>query len=271
MTKSKRAPYVAGSFYEGSKVGLKKQIEGSIYRKVARKEALACILPHAGYMYSGGVAGRTVSSINVKDRVLLLGPNHTGMGSAFSIMSEGAWETPLGEVNIDTKLAAALLKNCSLLKEDSAAHEHEHSLEVELPFLQYFNPDIKIVPIAISSTDLSAFRDAGKDIAKVLASQDFKDKVLLVASSDMTHYEPQKEAERKDNSAIEAILRLDADKLAERIERLNISMCGYAPVLTLISALRELGVKKGELIKYQTSGDVTGDKGSVVGYAGIIF
>jgi AmmeMemoRadiSam system protein B len=183
-------------------------------------------------------------------------------------MTEGIWQTPMGEVKIDSVLAEKILKNSKYLQSDSLAHAYEHSLEVELPFLQYFKSSFEIVPIAFLTDDIEALKAAGKEIAAVL--KDIKDSVMLVASSDMTHYEPHEMASKKDHEAIEAILELNEDKLMEKIRRLNITMCGYAPVIAMLSAAKMLGAKAAKLVKYETSGDVTGDKSSVVGYAGVV-
>jgi AmmeMemoRadiSam system protein B len=185
-------------------------------------------------------------------------------------MTEGAWQTPLGDALIDSALAKMILSRSKYLKEDAMAHMYEHSLEVELPFLQYFRNEIEIVPIAFLSEDLSALKQVGKEIATAISVSGSKDSVMLVASSDMTHYEPQEEASRKDSEAIRAITELDEDKLFSRVRDLGISMCGYAPAIVMISAAKELGAKTAKLVKYQTSGDVTQDRVSVVGYAGII-
>lgn len=265
-----RKPIVAGQFYSGSYQGLRNQIEKLISKKTKKYQVIACILPHAGYMYSGSVAGETVSCMDLKDKIILLGPNHTGYGKEFSIMTEGIWQTPLGEVAIDSLLAKEILNHSCYLKEDSLAHMYEHSLEVELPFFQYFKPDFKIIPIVFMSDDLAILKEIGREIASVIKERKIEGSTLIVASSDMTHYEPQAQAEKKDHQAINAILELDADKLMKRVLELNISMCGYAPVIVMISMAKELGATKGLLIKYQTSGDVTGDRESVVGYAGII-
>jgi AmmeMemoRadiSam system protein B len=262
-------PVVAGQFYPSSAQALRKQIESLIDRNAERRDTLACMLPHAGYMYSGRTAAETVSAINIKSKVILLGPNHTGSGAQFSIMTEGIWKTPLGEIRIDSKLAGKILRNSKYLENDSLAHAYEHSLEVELPILQYFKNDFEIVPIAFLSDDLGALKEIGKDIAAVLSEPDIRNSVMLVASSDMTHYEPQAEARKKDEEAIQAILELDEDKLMQKIKRFSISMCGYAPVIVMLGAAKLLGAKSAKLIKYQTSGDITGDKDSVVGYAGI--
>jgi MEMO1 family protein len=262
-----RKPCVAGQFYPLSKSSLKIEIDALVDKKAEKKNVIACILPHAGYMYSGKVAAETVSQVNIKDTVILLGPNHTGNGAEFSIMTEGTWQTPLGEIKIDSDLAASLLKNSKNLEDDLLAHLNEHSLEVELPLLQYFRPDFKIVPIAFSSDNIKKLKETGASIAQVLKNNS---QVLMVASTDMTHYESQESAKKKDNEAINAILELDEDSLIEKIQRFNITMCGFAPVIVLIVAAKLLGAKHATLVKYQTSGDITGDKESVVGYAGII-
>lgn len=259
-----------GKFYPASEQGIKKIISGFIDSQKPKIDALACMLPHAGYIYSGRVAVETVSRINIKEKVILFGPNHTGRGANFSIATKGAWNTPLGQLNIDTKLAADLLEANEYLKDDFVAHAQEHSLEVELPILQFFRKDFEIVPIAFMSDDLAALKKIGEDIAGVINKNNLKDKILLVASSDMTHYESLKEAQAKDKKAIEAILNLDPDELSREVNRYNISMCGVSPVIVMLSAAKSLGAKDAELIKYQTSGDVTGDKNAVVGYAGIL-
>ncbi len=265
-----REPAVAGKFYPSSPVQLKNQIETLINKQADRMNIIACMLPHAGYVYSGAVAAQTVSQINIKDKIILLGPNHTGYGERYSIMPEGTWRTPLGEIKIDSDLAGEILGRSSYLKPDNESHIYEHSLEVELPFFQYFKADFEIVPITFLSDDFNALKKIGEEIAGAIKERNIKDSTLIVASSDMTHYESQELAQKKDKEAIQAILELNEEKLVERIQRLNISMCGYAPAITMISAAKLLGAKTAKLIKYQTSGDVTGDKSSVVGYAGII-
>jgi hypothetical protein len=265
-----RKPAVAGQFYPSSTLELKKQIESLIDKKAAKSDVLGCMLPHAGYIYSGPVAGYTVSQINIKAKIVLIGPNHTGYGTPFSIMTQGIWQTPLGEILIDDELATAILGSCEYLQDDELAHLYEHSLEVELPFLQYFKKDFKIVPVVVASNNLAELKEVGKGIASVINKLNIKDSVMLVASSDMTHYEPQGQAEKKDKLAIDAILELDEDKLVQRIQRFNITMCGYAPVVIMLSAVKLLGAKNAALVKYQTSGDITGDPTSVVGYAGIV-
>jgi len=264
-----RTPAVAGRFYEASAQALKQQI-GSLADKKADKSAvIACMLPHAGYMYSGRVAVETVSRIKIPDKIILLGPNHTGNGAPFSLMAEGAWDTPLGRVDIDAALAKKLLTGSTTLVNDSLAHSDEHSLEVEIPIFQYFKSGFKIVPIAFMTADTAALIETGKEIAAVITQEGIKDSVLIAASSDMTHFERQREAAAKDKEAIKAILELDAKQLIEKVRRLDISMCGWAPAVVMIVIAKSLGAKKADLVKYETSGDVTGDMSSVVGYAGI--
>lgn len=271
MEKSKiRKPAVAGQFYPSSNQKLKSQIEELINKQANKLDVIACMLPHAGYMYSGQVAAETVSRINIKDKIILLGPNHTGYGAPFSIMTEGIWQTPLGEVEIDNILAKQILNQSKYLEDDPAAHIYEHSLEVELPFLQYFKTHFEIVPIIVLSDEIDILKEIGRDIARVVKESNIKDKTLIVASSDMTHYESQAQAVKKDKEALEAILQLDENKLMQRIQGLDISMCGYAPVVVMLAAAKLLGAQKADLIKYQTSGDVIGDKSSVVGYAGVV-
>ncbi|MFC2032339.1 AmmeMemoRadiSam system protein B [Chloroflexota bacterium] len=263
-----RKPVVAGQFYPESPSQLKAMIEAMVNEKAKKKEVIGLISPHAGYIYSGPVAGAVISSIKLKDTFIILGPNHTGRGKPFSIMTEGTWKTPLGEVEIDSTLGKQILDNSSHLAEDNAAHQHEHSIEVQLPFLQYFKSDIKIVPIVLAYATGATYKEIGQEIAQAIKSLN-KDAVIM-ASTDMTHHEPHESAQRKDTQAIEAILDLNEDELLKRVDQLNISMCGYAPVVSLITAAKELGAKGAELVRYQTSGDASGDYSSVVGYAGII-
>lgn len=266
-----RRAFVAGQFYPASARDIKKQVDDFIDVNTPKTNALACMLPHAGYQYSGKVAALTLASINIREKVILLGPNHTGNGPMYSIMVEGAWQTPLGQVGIDTFLAKDILSNSKYLEDDFLAHTQEHSLEVELPLLQYFKSNFEIVPIAFMSNDLDALKKIGEEIATAIKNSKLEEKVLLVASSDMTHYESLSDAEMKDKLAIEAILGLDPDRLMQMVKRFGISMCGYAPVIAMLSAANSLGAKSARLIKYQTSADVTGDKSAVVGYAGITF
>ena len=264
-----REPAVSGQFYPASKSKLIEQLEGFINKDVQKKDVIAAILPHAGIIYSGSVAGATVSRIKTKDTIIIIGPNHTGLGKAFSIMTEGTWRTPMGNINIDSDLAGALSETSDYLENDLLAHRNEHSIEVELPFFQYFKNDFKIVPIIVSPDKKQVYEKIASDIVSAIKNASKENNVLIVASSDLTHYEPQQIAEKKDKEAINAILELDENKLLNKIKELNISMCGYVPAVIAIIAAKQLGAKSAELIKYQTSGDISGDYSAVVGYAGI--
>jgi len=263
-----RNPAVAGQFYPASPSRLKEMIQSMVDEKAEKVEAIGLVSPHAGYPYSGPVAGATVSRIKFKNTFIIMGPNHTGIGKPLSIMTEGTWKTPLGKVEIDSALSKQILATSSFLEEDNEAHQYEHSIEVQVPFLQYFRRDIKLVPIIFSHASNATYREIGIELARAIKA--LNKEVVIIASSDMTHYEPQEQAKEKDTQAIEAILNLDEDELLRRINKLNISMCGYAPTVALIAAAKELEATSAELVKYQTSGDITGDYSSVVGYAGII-
>ena len=263
-----RNPVVSGQFYPESPDQLRAMIKGFVDEKAVKAEVIGLVSPHAGYIYSGPVAGAVMSRVKFKATFVIMGPNHTGMGKPLSIMTQGTWKTPLGEVEIDSELGKRILATSSHLQEDYVAHQHEHSIEVQLPFLQYFKRDIKLVPIMLAYSSLATYKEIGKELARAI--KDLNKGVVIIASSDMTHYESQQSAERKDTQAIEAILDLNEDELFRRVDELNISMCGYAPTVSLISAAKELGATGAELVRYQTSGDVTGDYSAVVGYAGII-
>lgn len=268
-----RNPAVAGAFYPGSGGLLAAQI-GEFAQQVEDKvDALGVVVPHAGYVYSGRVAASVYSRIRIPDTVVILGPNHTGMGSNFSLMREGIWRTPLGDVSIDEDLAGDILLNSKVLKDDAGAHVREHSIEVQLPFLQYFRDNVAFVPIALShyipSPDyLEICRDIGHAIAQGIGKR--RGRVLVVASSDFTHYESRQLASEKDGKVIDAILALDESKMFDIIASDDVSMCGYGPTACMLSACKELGATESVLVEYATSGDVTGDFSQVVGYGGII-
>ncbi|MEE8413685.1 MAG: MEMO1 family protein [Dehalococcoidales bacterium] len=263
-----RNPAVAGQFYPEEPDQLRAMIGEIVDPSTDKEDVIGLVSPHAGYIYSGPVAGATISRIKFKDTFIIIGPNHTGAGQPFSIMTEGAWKTPLGEVEIDHELAKKILAASKYLKEDSLAHQYEHSIEVQIPFLQYFKPDVKIVPIIFGHAGGDIYKEIGREIAGAINESGRG--VVIIASSDMNHYESQETTQRKDTQAIEAILDLDEDELFKRVHELDISMCGYAPAISLISAAKELGVKGAELVRHQTSGDTSGDYSSVVGYAGIL-
>lgn len=263
-----REAAVSGQFYPAWPKELKETIKFMVDPDASKIDVIGVVSPHAGYVYSGPVAGAVFSRLRFKDTFILIGPNHRDMGEPFSIMTEGSWKTPLGHAMINSTVAEAILHESANLKEDSIAHQYEHSLEVQVPFLQYFKPDVMIVPILISRADPSVYEEIGKAVARVIKRPG--NEAIIVASSDMTHYEPHEKAKEKDNEAIEAMLALNSAELMRRITRYHITMCGYAPAIILITAAKELGAKKAELVRYQTSGDTSGDFSSVVGYAGII-
>ncbi|MBI2852986.1 MAG: AmmeMemoRadiSam system protein B [Chloroflexi bacterium] len=262
-----RNPAVAGQFYPVSPDRLRAMIKGMVDETLPKEDVIGVVSPHAGYIYSGTVAGAVFSRIKHKDTFIIIGPNHTGLGKPLSIMTEGMWKTPLGDVEVDSELAKKVLASSKHLEEDTGAHLHEHSIEVQLPFLQYFRPDFKLVPIVLGYVPAGVFSEIGKEIAR--AVQELNRKVVIIASSDMTHYEPQESAREKDSQAIEAMLKLNEQELLRRVRDADISMCGFAPAACLISAAKELGAGSTELVRYQTSGEVSGDYSSVVGYAGI--
>jgi AmmeMemoRadiSam system protein B/AmmeMemoRadiSam system protein A len=263
-----REPAVSGKFYPDSPSQLKSMIESFIDKNAEKEDVVGLLAPHAGYIYSGAVVGAVLSRVQFKNTFVILGPNHTGYGRPFSVMTEGSWKTPLGEVQIDSELANKLVSISKYLKEDTAAHELEHSIEVQVPFLQYFKPDVKIVPIILSLGNGDIYKQIGRDIVQAL--WDSKGEAVIFASSDMSHYEPQGAAKKKDQQAIDAMINMDPNELLKRVEEQNISMCGFAPAVVMLTAAKELGATSPRLVKYQTSGDVSGDYNAVVGYAGII-
>ncbi len=263
-----RPPYVAGQFYPGQKEKLLQFLSHAIDFKSARIPAKAVLVPHAGYVYSGETAAKTYSQVELSRTVLLIGPNHTGMGKSLSLMSRGIWQTPLGEVPVDEELGALLSEN-PLLEEDEEAHCYEHALEVQLPFLQSLRPDIRIVPLIVGTLDLKKLEEAGYFIGEVLSRS--ADRILIIISSDMNHYEDENSTQEKDQKALAALLKLDAAEFAKVISRHDISMCGFAPAYLALSAFKLLGVHKATLVNHTTSARVSGDYERVVGYAGVLF
>jgi AmmeMemoRadiSam system protein B len=277
-----RHPAVAGSWYAGTHNRLRNQIEelfthrlgpGSLPSVVEEgpRNIVGLVVPHAGYMASGPVAAHAYYSLakdGKPDVTVIFGPNHTGRGSALSIMNEGVWRTPLGDVEIDTETADQILKASRIVDLDDKAHVYEHSIELQLPFLQYlYGSEFKFVPICFMMQDLMSSREVGKAVAEALRGKN----ALVIASSDMTHYEPQERAEKKDKMAIDAALAMDETQYYNTVEAYGISTCGYGPVIAAIKAAKELDAKKARLLCYKTSGDVLGDRSAVVGYASISF
>jgi MEMO1 family protein len=265
-----RLPAVAGRFYPDDPVRLRADVDsflagGAKERKV---RARACLVPHAGYMYSGSVAGEVYRRIEIPARVILLGPRHFPRGARLAILSDGAWETPLGMAPIDRLLAEKIVRAFPLLSEDAVAHSAEHSLEVQLPFLQRLAPTFAFVPIVIGPAQWEPLEALGHALASVIAAE--REPVLLIASSDMNHYESDAVTRVKDRKAIDRILALDARGLFDTVRDENISMCGFAATVAAMIAARELGSNEAELVRYATSGEVNGDMQEVVGYAGMV-
>ncbi len=274
-----RRPAVAGQFYEGRGEALRSQIEGLFKSKMgpgsppkqpgSEGRVVGAVVPHAGYVYSGAVAAWSYSAI-YKDRrpgsFVILGPNHHGVGSGVSLFPEGTWETPLGAASIDDGLARAILKTSSIIDKDTEAHAYEHSIEVQIPFLQYLFGGIRFVPISMMLQDLETATEVGRDIAKAAKAEGAD--VVVIASTDFSHYVPPDVAHRNDDLAIQRILAMDAQGLFRVVEEESISMCGYGPVMAAIEACTAMGAKRGELLKYATSGDVMPMR-EVVGYASI--
>jgi len=250
-----------------------------------RIAAIGCVAPHAGYIYSGSVAGAVYSRLEIPEHCVILCPNHTGKGRPLAIMAETTWQTPLGEVAADSDMGDRLLRRFPALQEDSAAHRSEHAIEVQLPFLQARRPKLKIVPIAIGTSDFETLRGLGEALADVISERQEegqkenreedrkdtdKDKALIIASSDMNHYESDAVTRVKDRKAIDRVLALDGRGLWEVVLNEDISMCGFGPTVVMLTAARLLGAASARLVKYATSGEVSGDYESVVGYAGIV-
>lgn len=264
----KRQPYVSGQFYPARARELRDMIAGMVDPSAARDKAIAVMSPHAGYIYSGPVAGAVFSSVDLPETFVVLGPAHRPISSVFAMQGEGSWSTPLGEAAIAADLAAAIRSRSTLIEESAADHLMEHSLEVQIPFIQYFRPGASIVPVCVSWE--AGFQDL-EELGRALAAgirEDPRD-VLIVASTDMSHYVSRETAREMDGLAIDRVLALDARGLYETVRRNNISMCGFKPVAAALVAAKSLGARKGELVRYGTSGDVTGDDREVVGYAGI--
>ncbi|XES76448.1 MAG: AmmeMemoRadiSam system protein B [Candidatus Bathyarchaeia archaeon] len=279
MTKL-RQPVVAGMFYEGTAEALRSQIKGCFLHKfgpqklptvnpAGSRNVLGLVCPHAGYVYSGAVAANAYFSLaqdGKPDVAVILGPNHTGFGNPLSMMREGAWRTPLGDVTVDTEVADAVAAETGILDFDEIAHRQEHSIEVQLPFLQFlYGKNFKFVPICFMMQDLQTATEIGKALAEALANRN----AVVIASSDFTHYEPQARVEQKDLDALAAVEALDEKRFYGVLAEQNVTACGYAPIAALMTYAKALGATKAEVLCHKTSGDITGDKSSVVGYAAV--
>jgi len=265
-----RLPAVSGRFYPSDPTELKALIrEYTRADKTAiRAPAKACLAPHAGYVYSGHVAGAVYARIALPKKILILGVRHYPRGENAAILSSGAWRTPLGDAPIDEPLAEALRAACPLLREDSVAHSSEHSLEVQVPFLQTLRPEFAFVPVALGSVRFEDLVALGEAIGRVIAA--CSDEILLLTTSDLNHYENDATTRVKDGKAIDRILAVDAGGLYDTCRNEAISMCGLGPTVAMLTALQSLGTARPELVRYATSADVSGDLSSVVGYAGIV-
>ena len=263
-----RHPAVAGQFYPADPLALRRMVESYLDPQAPKTQARMAICPHAGYIYSGPVAGAVYSRLLIPEEVIILGPNHHGLGEPAAIMPAGVWEMPFGPVEISAPLAELILDESQILSEDHQAHLYEHSLEVQVPFLQYLRPEVKIVPICLSWLRYNECEEIGLALARAIRA--WGRPTLIVSSTDMTHYESQEMAKVKDSLALERILALDPRGLLETVATNRISMCGVIPTTVGLIAARALGAQKAELVRYATSGDITGDYSQVVGYAGLI-
>jgi MEMO1 family protein len=265
-----RPPAVAGQFYEREPEALREDVESRLDRRVAPEEAFGCVCPHAGYVYSGDVAGAVLSAVKIPKAVIVMSFSHRGMGARYAVWPEGAWRTPLGDAPVDARLAAKLVAGSTLLESDTAAFAHEHSGEVMLPFLQVLRSDVEVVMVSIyPAAAPGPLQTIGCEMAAVLKGAGAR--ALLVASTDMTHHLPADFAEKLDRLAIDRMLALDATGLYDVVQEKDISMCGVCPVVATITCVKELGATTARLVRYENSAKATGDRSSVVAYAGLIF
>ncbi|MFW5837831.1 MAG: AmmeMemoRadiSam system protein B [Desulfovibrionaceae bacterium] len=265
-----RKPVVAGQFYPGSASALQEQIRDFMAEAPNRDAApsLLAMVPHAGYVFSGGVCGKTLGAANLRPLVVMLGPNHTGRGQPLAVWPEGRWETPDGGLMVDETVAQAVIDAGAGFAADTAAHLQEHSLEVVVPFLRALDPNTRIAPIAVSLPDPDRLMEAGRTLARTLQALDAP--FSIVVSSDMSHYVPAERARTQDAKALEAVERLDPAGLFATVRDQDISMCGVMPMTMGLAAANELGASKARVVDYATSGDVNRDYTRVVGYAGVI-
>lgn len=264
----RRQAAAAGRFYNGSAARLKSQVEQYVSVDAVKYEIIGALSPHAGLMYSGPVAGAVYSSISFPETFVLLGPNHTGLGARLSLMASGEWEIPTGVMTVDEDLAGAIAEEVPVLSRDVQAHLFEHSIEVQLPFIAYFSGSAKIVPIAVMNASLAECENIGKGIARAVEHSGRR--VVVVASSDMSHYVSDAVARELDGLALKDLLDMSPEGLYNTVLRRNISMCGFIPATMMLYAAKSLGAVGARLVKYATSGEVSGDYEHVVGYAGVV-
>jgi hypothetical protein len=263
-----RQPVVAGQFYPSDPLRLKDQLEKFVRVEGRQEKALGAIVPHAGYVYSGAVAGSVYSRVHIPGTVVILGPNHHGRGARAALSPPGEWLTPLGTVAINPQLSLLVRECSSLVEEDSTAHQYEHSLEVQIPFLQFLRPDVTIVPLCVGFNDFSSCRSLGLSLATAIRK--YRQEVLIIASSDMSHYQPDDVARHEDNLALQEVLKMNPEGMYSVVKGRGITMCGVIPATIMLVAAIEMGATKSELIRYATSGEVSGDFNQVVGYAGVM-
>lgn len=264
----RRSPAVAGQFYSSNPEELRKDLSLLIQNSTPKKKAFGIISPHAGFIYSGSTAGKIYGLVEVPQTVLIIGPNHRGRGEPAALYPDGVWQTPLGAVSINSRLNSLVKQHTPFVKFDTLAHEQEHSLEVQLPFLQYVRPDVSISAICLGHGDYRSLYEIGVGIASAI--RNYGEDVLIVASSDMTHYESAASALKKDSKALEQILTLDPEGLLRVCSADHITMCGVMPSAVMMIAAKQLGATKAEQIDYSTSGDVTGDNSQVVAYLSVM-
>jgi AmmeMemoRadiSam system protein B len=267
MESTRREPAVAGTFYPGNTSALQQEVTQLVQIQEERHELLACIAPHAGYIYSGGIAGELYGHLDIPRRVLLMGPNHTGVGAQVAVAPHQRWGTPLGDKDLDLDFVKALVERSSVATLDAGAHWREHSLEVQLPFLFARRPDLVFTPLCLGPLALDQCTELGETLAAIIL--DLGEPVGIIASSDMSHYLADHEARRLDRRAIDAALTLDPATLYETVRGEGITMCGVVPATVALEAANRLGAVDAHLVAYATSGDVSGDRSAVVGYAGI--
>lgn len=258
----------AGSFYPGEAPELRRQLASAIPPRHRKRKALAVMLPHAGYRYCGHIIGKTLAGLVLPRRFVLLCPNHTGRGAPLSLQSLGRWQTPLGEVEIDRPLARAIKHHCLNVQDSPEALRLEHSVEVQLPFLQYFLDEFSFVPLAVGTSRLQSLLQLGRGLAAVL--EEAEEPVMLIATSDLNHFEPAEVGRRKDKAALRLICDMDCQGLYREVRERPISMCGYGPVIATMHACSLLEAQGAEVVDYAQSSDVTGEFSSVVGYAGVV-
>jgi len=262
-----RSPAVSGRFYPSQRDQLRRDVLTYLDHPEP-STAIGIVSPHAGYIFSGSIAGETFACVEVPDTVIVLGPNHYGYGPPLALWEGDAWLTPLGEITIDRSTSERLRSLCPDLQVDAAAHRQEHSLEVQVPFIQCLNPHSSLVAVAIGMASLSALKALGGAIATLVEESDTSP--LIVASSDMTHFESSEAAASKDRRALEHVINLDPEGLFRTVRDQHISMCGVLPVVAMLYAARQLGATSGKLVRYGNSGETTGDYADVVGYAGVV-